>query len=283
MIRRPPRSTLFPYTTLFRSASLPYRLSITGQARAAASRSRAGDGFVTIRSAPTLIVSVPPAARAWLRLSTMSATALARRHSRSRLSARDWSRSTLWPASPPAARASTIVRRHRRAETCPFLASTCFSTVLCRAHAVAWESGARRFPHIQLHIDQHPAASEDRERPGPVENHDLQPAEQIEIDIRDPGDDLHQNDAADEPEDDPGGAGRARRNGEEHGVRDEHGEREADGQRDGGSLQPCRNRRAPRGEQRTGRRRDDGCGEPRGPPAQPQQNIGPAMQAGRQR
>src|SRR3712207_6871744 len=24
MIRRPPRSTLFPYTTLFRSASLPY-------------------------------------------------------------------------------------------------------------------------------------------------------------------------------------------------------------------------------------------------------------------
>src|SRR3712207_9115882 len=27
MIRRPPRSTLFPYTTLFRSVSLPLRLS----------------------------------------------------------------------------------------------------------------------------------------------------------------------------------------------------------------------------------------------------------------
>src|ERR1035438_4863671 len=26
MIRRPPRSTLFPYTTLFRSASVPWRL-----------------------------------------------------------------------------------------------------------------------------------------------------------------------------------------------------------------------------------------------------------------
>src|SRR5436190_19428988 len=97
-----------------------------------------------------------------------------------------------------------------------------FSTVSRRAHALAWESGPRRFFGIPLHIDQHPAAAEDGERPRPVEDHDLQSAEQIEIDIRDPGDDLDENDAADEPEDDPGGARRARRDREEHGVGDEH-------------------------------------------------------------
>src|SRR3712207_8561974 len=31
MIRRPPRSTLFPYTTLFRSRSAPYHRTGTGQ------------------------------------------------------------------------------------------------------------------------------------------------------------------------------------------------------------------------------------------------------------
>src|SRR5258708_11784861 len=35
MIRRPPRSTLFPYTTLFRSALLPGRLLLKGQRRPA--------------------------------------------------------------------------------------------------------------------------------------------------------------------------------------------------------------------------------------------------------
>src|SRR5205814_2658637 len=208
------------------------RLSLTSQARAAASRSRAGDGFVTIRSAPTLIVSVPPAARVRLRLSTMSARALARRHSRSRLSARACNRSTLWLASLPGVMAIITMRRHRHV--------VCFSTVLRRAHALAWESlcrSTRCFFDIPLHIDQHPAAGEDRERPGPVENHDLQPAEHIEIDVGDPGDDLYQNDATDEPEDDPGGACRARRHREEHGVGDEDGEREAGGERDGVSLQ----------------------------------------------
>src|SRR2546425_97594 len=117
---------------------------MTGQARAAASRRRAGDGFVTIRSAPTLIVSVPPAARAWLRLSTMSAKAFARRHSRARLSARACSRGTSCPAS---------------------------------VRTEAARSGSHQ---RQLHIDQHPAAAEDRERPGPVEDHDLQLAERSE-------------------------------------------------------------------------------------------------------
>src|SRR2546430_13455543 len=35
MIRRPPRSTLFPYTTLFRSAQVPYGVGLTISAPAA--------------------------------------------------------------------------------------------------------------------------------------------------------------------------------------------------------------------------------------------------------
>src|SRR6266571_6353672 len=120
--------------------------------------------------------------------------------------------------------------------------------MLRRAHALAWESSrpsTRWFFGVPLHIDQHPAAGEDRERPGPVEDRDLQLAEQIEIDIRDPGNDLHENYSSDEREDDPGGAGRARGDREEQAVGHEDGEREADGQRYGVSLQPCRDRGAP--------------------------------------
>src|SRR5256885_9088401 len=41
MIRRPPRSTLFPYTTLFRSGRLRHRLRARPGAEAGAARSRA--------------------------------------------------------------------------------------------------------------------------------------------------------------------------------------------------------------------------------------------------
>src|SRR5258707_11822225 len=34
MIRRPPRSTLFPYTTLFRSVTIPYELGLAGHSDA---------------------------------------------------------------------------------------------------------------------------------------------------------------------------------------------------------------------------------------------------------
>src|SRR5207244_13310580 len=135
----------------------PYGLSMPGEARDAASRSRAGDGFVTIRSAPTLIVSVPPAARAWSRLSTMSARALARRHSRTRLSARACNRGTSCPESDWTATA---------------------------------KSGSSKRP---LHIDQHPATGEDGERSRPVENRHLQLSEQVEVDVRHTRDHLHQN------------------------------------------------------------------------------------------
>src|SRR5258708_34968512 len=42
MIRRPPRSTLFPYTTLFRSVRLPARLSRLGISRHCYPQRRAG-------------------------------------------------------------------------------------------------------------------------------------------------------------------------------------------------------------------------------------------------
>src|SRR3712207_8086571 len=55
MIRRPPRSTLFPYTTLFRSAVLRARTRVLprggaqrGRERAAAGRARGG--AVTVRA-----------------------------------------------------------------------------------------------------------------------------------------------------------------------------------------------------------------------------------------
>src|SRR2546427_11314952 len=42
MIRRPPRSTLFPYTTLFRSVRDPAAFLLWGDARPARARARAG-------------------------------------------------------------------------------------------------------------------------------------------------------------------------------------------------------------------------------------------------
>src|SRR5256885_5753090 len=47
MIRRPPRSTLFPYTTLFRSEPVPIYVSAFGPS-ATELAARAGDGFCTV-------------------------------------------------------------------------------------------------------------------------------------------------------------------------------------------------------------------------------------------
>src|SRR3712207_7761332 len=53
MIRRPPRSTLFPYTTLFRSGELHHRArrcaGVERQARAAAGFANRGEGVVRVR------------------------------------------------------------------------------------------------------------------------------------------------------------------------------------------------------------------------------------------
>src|SRR3712207_8514210 len=49
MIRRPPRSTLFPYTTLFRSIDTPGYLDFVGETRAGI---RVADGAVVVLSGP---------------------------------------------------------------------------------------------------------------------------------------------------------------------------------------------------------------------------------------
>src|SRR2546430_4762862 len=52
MIRRPPRSTLFPYTTLFRSRAVERGVEHVGDAQA---------GLVEDRGAPQLLVDLPDA------------------------------------------------------------------------------------------------------------------------------------------------------------------------------------------------------------------------------
>src|SRR2546430_11502895 len=47
MIRRPPRSTLFPYTTLFRSFDLPARLDLVSELRRISAKRRRKDGQVS--------------------------------------------------------------------------------------------------------------------------------------------------------------------------------------------------------------------------------------------
>src|SRR5205809_7071367 len=138
---------------------------MTGQARAAASRRGRGEGFTTIRRAPTAIVSRPATARPCSRLSARSAMAFAWRHSRARLSARRWSlASTLsW--------ADNADDSNRR------------------------KSGVRR-----LHIHQHPAAGEDRQWARPVENDEGQLSPQAPLYVRDPGTDLLDHPRSEHPQ-----------------------------------------------------------------------------------
>src|SRR2546430_4354837 len=65
MIRRPPRSTLFPYTTLFRSSEIPSKLGIEVENRpcsGADQRSSIGRSAPKIEptAAPFVSVSQPP-------------------------------------------------------------------------------------------------------------------------------------------------------------------------------------------------------------------------------
>src|SRR5256884_1186368 len=53
MIRRPPRSTLFPYTTLFRSDAAPRQLGPDRSERGAGARAGGGDHVVAARVADT--------------------------------------------------------------------------------------------------------------------------------------------------------------------------------------------------------------------------------------
>src|SRR2546426_917092 len=59
MIRRPPRSTLFPYTTLFRSAPGVYNLTVNGTG---APGNRSTPLTLTVSAAPDYTLSLSPAA-----------------------------------------------------------------------------------------------------------------------------------------------------------------------------------------------------------------------------
>src|SRR5437764_4998369 len=137
-------------------AALPYRLSIAGQASAAACRRGNGDGFVRMRSAPTAIVSRPLVARSRSRLSARFAIVTACCQVRRRLSARIRNRSTSvsWPHSGDARMLSSI--------------------------------GSQNF----LNIDEHPSPREHGERSETVKENDLNGGDQINSEIGDARDEL---------------------------------------------------------------------------------------------
>src|SRR3712207_8779427 len=65
MIRRPPRSTLFPYTTLFRSQRAPWMVASSSASRAVsaagppASRARINASLISIPSSPASFEAAP--------------------------------------------------------------------------------------------------------------------------------------------------------------------------------------------------------------------------------
>src|SRR6267154_637316 len=156
-----------------------------------------------IRRAPTAIVSEPAVARTRSRLSATSASRCASRHALSRLSARVRNRpiSESWPWSGDAS------------------------------------SAAANANPTTLDIDKHPASREDSEWPGTECQRSLRDAEQVEIDVGDAGEDLHQDDCPNHAEDDARRARCSSGYGKEHGERDEDRKTEPNRQRDGIGLQ----------------------------------------------
>src|SRR3712207_8528490 len=61
MIRRPPRSTLFPYTTLFRSVVEGLRIEVGGQEVAVISSTTCGETIPVDKTDPSPAPKAPPA------------------------------------------------------------------------------------------------------------------------------------------------------------------------------------------------------------------------------
>src|SRR5438105_10476420 len=188
---------------------------MTGQARSAASLSGSGDGLAMMRNPPPAIVSEPAVARPCSRLSATLASSCASRQEPSRLSA--------------------CLRSRTMSESW-----------LCSGDASS--EAANNNPRT-LDIDKHPPPREDGEWAGAEQQHRLRDAQQVQIDVCDTGDDLHEDERANHAEDDARRARRSRGYGKEHRIRDEHGEREPHRQPDRIRLQSWRQRR---GEYREG-------------------------------
>src|SRR3712207_8128185 len=73
MIRRPPRSTLFPYTTLFRSLALGAAVVALGQQRAAEERQRLATARLLLSQAETTLGRDPQTDRKSTRLNSSHA------------------------------------------------------------------------------------------------------------------------------------------------------------------------------------------------------------------
>src|SRR5437773_3306930 len=136
-----------------------------------------------MRSAPTATVSRPPIARSCSRLSAMSASTLALRHSIARLSARCRSRAT---------------------------------AVSCAGRALACKNNEIVTSRLS-DIDQHPTTGEHGEWTWPIHQNNLQSIDHAELEIRDAGEDLDDDDRRHQPENE---SGRSRRSG---GYREEEG------------------------------------------------------------
>src|SRR5881409_1533259 len=150
-----------------------------------------------MRSAPTATVSRPPVARSCSRLSAMSASTLALRHSIARLSARCRSRAT---------------------------------SVSCAGRALASRNNEIVTNRLS-NIDQHPATGEHGEWTWPIHQNDLQSIDHAELEIRDAGEDLDDDDRRHQPENE---SSRSRRSGgyrEEEGIGDQHRQPESQRQR----------------------------------------------------
>src|SRR5688572_32670445 len=61
MLRRPPRSTLFPYTTLFRSAGVSVAGFDVGEYQTAIGASVVGDAQISVGSSTAMLTIVPAA------------------------------------------------------------------------------------------------------------------------------------------------------------------------------------------------------------------------------
>src|SRR5437763_14079310 len=112
MIRRPPRSTLFPYTTLFRSSDLDPRPESTAPIFRSSAASGESFLFLALASFRTPRVTCnAQSADEFLRAARVHSTPAPRSRSHRRHPVSPFCGAPNWSRSPPAARPSTEIER----------------------------------------------------------------------------------------------------------------------------------------------------------------------------